>query len=177
MPERKSVQTSYRQTLTANTSGTVISTLKIFFGRPKQFFDHMIQKATIAEAAPTVVSTSYAKPNNIHTHTRYNNGHLQHMKSNQFEQSPNTSCLVCQITQHQVSRCEKFKNLTHERKQLILRDNGFCFKCLKTHGRRYLSTKPCGVGGCESRDHPLPYKDKQNSMQHSNFSPSEARIR
>lgn len=103
----------------------------------KIFSDWIFQ---IADAASTVVSViPTVKSANVNTHTE--------------ERSPfKARCYVCE-TEHKVSVCSEFKELSLERKWDVVKKNNLCRHCLNKHKGKCFVMKECGINGCNIKHH------------------------
>ena len=76
---------------------------------------------------------------------------------------PTDTCILCN-TNHEMSKCLKFKDLSLEQKRLIVRNSVLCFHCLSSkHFLRDCKVqegKMCGIGGCKLYHHSLLHSER-----------------
>ena len=84
-----------------------------------------------------------------------------------------TDVCVLSKTSHEMSNCQKFKNLSLKEKKLIVRSSVLCFHCLSTKHLlkdcKVNKGKLCGTEGCKFYHHPLIHAEKlQINVEYDN---------
>ena len=90
---------------------------------------------------------------------------------------PTDTCVLCG-TNHEMSRCIKFKELPMNEKKLIMRSSVLCFHCLSTKhfikDCKFQEGKLCGIRDCKRYHHPWLHEDAPQitfEYEHNQFDP------
>ncbi|XP_058827235.1 uncharacterized protein LOC131687200 [Topomyia yanbarensis] len=130
----------------------------------------------LAEAASTVTKIGigagkFGKSNAfVNTHSEPNefeqpieSSSMKHFDANHATSIQHVTCMVCRGACKSAADCNRFFELTYDSRWAVVKEYGYCRKCLKRHTEDCTTKRRCGKNGCTYKHHELLHNPSKNN--------------